>query len=59
MKTLASICTHAAVELWRTRAPNDQMSAAVFHGNSMRISGLVHIGAPTTVPDVAHSESMG
>jgi hypothetical protein len=35
------------------------MSAAVFQGNSIRISGLVHIGVPTTVPDVAHSESAG
>jgi len=43
----------------RTRVPNDQMSVAVFQGISMRISGLDHIGVPTRVPDVAHSESTG
>ena len=43
----------------RTIAPNDHISAAVFHGISMMTSGLDHIGVPTCVPDVAHFESTG
>lgn len=43
----------------RTTAPNDHIFVAVFHGISKMTSGLDHIGAPTSVPDVAQSESTG
>jgi hypothetical protein len=43
----------------RTTVPKDQISAAVFQGISMRSSGADHIGVPTCVPEVAHSESTG
>jgi hypothetical protein len=41
----------------RTTVPKDQISVAVFQGVSIITSGLVHIGAPTGVPALAHSES--
>lgn len=42
-----------------TTVLKDQISAAVFHGITMRSSGGDHIGVPTCVPDVAHFESAG
>jgi len=41
----------------RTKVPKDQISVAVFQGVSIITSGLVHICAPTGVPDLAYSES--
>ncbi len=45
---------------WKhTTVPKDQISVAVFHGVSMRTSGLDQIGAPIGVPDFAHLLSCG
>jgi hypothetical protein len=43
----------------RTTVPKDHISTAVFHGISISSSGADHIGVPTCVPEVAHSESAG
>lgn len=43
----------------RTTVLKDQISAAVSQGIPMRSSGADHIGVPTCVPEVAHSESAG
>lgn len=42
-----------------TTVPNDHISVAVFHGSFISISGDDHMGDPTNVPVVAHSESAG